>query len=131
MERLAFGELEPFTGSLLPVLFALMGARVAGEHSQLLQLAAELDIEITERAGDTQADGAGLTGVAAAFGGDVDVKLVGRFGGEQGLAHHGLGGLGGKILFEGAAVDFDITAAWTQEDASDGSFPAACSEILN
>ena len=40
--NLALGELEAFASALLPVLLALMLARVARQHAQLLQLRAQL-----------------------------------------------------------------------------------------
>ena len=45
-KKLAFGELEAFTRALLTVLLSLMCARIAREKTELLELAAQFDIEL-------------------------------------------------------------------------------------
>src|SRR4029453_14053567 len=60
--RLTFTELEALAGAGHAVLLALLRARIAREETVLLQLRAQLGVELAERTGDPQADGAGLAG---------------------------------------------------------------------
>ena len=41
--------LEPAAGALLPVLLALVSARITGEESHAFQLAAKLDVEFANK----------------------------------------------------------------------------------
>src|ERR1700743_4010059 len=67
--RLALAELEPLAGALLPVLLALLDARIAGEQTFGLQRFAQLDVELKESAGDAHLHRIGLGADAAA--GDI------------------------------------------------------------
>src|SRR5438045_9713703 len=77
--RLPFTELEALARALLPVLLALLDARVARQEAFLLQLRPELGVVLDERAGDAQAQRAGLAGDAAAGDSGEHVELLGRF----------------------------------------------------
>ena len=57
------------------------------------------------------ADGAGLTGNAAAGDGDNDVNLAQQIGGDQGLTDDQLQGVQTEILVDITAVDNDGTGA--------------------
>jgi len=60
--QLAFGELEALAGSLLSILLALLGPRITGEETGLLQLLAKLTVELAERTRNTVPDRPGLSG---------------------------------------------------------------------
>src|ERR1700689_2761202 len=100
-KRLAFGELEAFASALLSLLLALMFAGVPAEHAQFLQLGAQLDVELEQRARDSQLRGAGLARRPAALRVDQNVEFVGGLGGQKRLPHDGSRSLAGKIIFEG------------------------------
>jgi len=51
-KELALRELEAFASALLSVLLALMLAGIPSEHSQFLQLGAQLNVELQQRARD-------------------------------------------------------------------------------
>src|ERR1043165_8278554 len=78
--RLPFAELEALARALLPVLLALLDARVARQEAFLLQLRPELGVVRDERAGDAEAQRARLAGGAAAGNGREHVEFIGRFG---------------------------------------------------
>src|SRR5882757_7400857 len=73
---LALAELESLAGALLPVLLALLDARVAGEQTFALQRLAQLDVELEQSAGDAHLHRIGLGADAAAgdVGEDVEVR---------------------------------------------------------
>src|SRR5258708_3825439 len=129
-KALTLGELEAFAGALLPVLLTLVLARVTRQQTQFLQLAAQLDIEIQQRARDAQLGRSGLTGGPAAIGGDQNIELVGCFGGEQRLAHDCARRFARKIMFEGAAVDGDLAFAGPQKHTRHRGLAAARSQML-
>ena len=119
-------------GALLPVLLALVRARVTRKKAELLQPAAQLRVELDQSAGNTQPRGAGLADEAAAIGEDQDVELVGGFGREQAAAAPTAREVSVvKYSFERPAVDRDGALAGPQEHTSDRRLPAAGAEILN
>ena len=79
LSTLTLTELEPLTGAGHPVLLALFRARVAREQAVFLEARAELDVELAQRAGDAEADRAGLARHAAATDGGEDIELFGSF----------------------------------------------------
>ena len=83
--ELALGELEPLAGALLPILLALMLARIACQVAHALQLPAQFEIEIAQGASDAQTDRASLTCDTAAIGQYQNVELLRRFGGLERL----------------------------------------------
>src|SRR5512133_3115321 len=68
-------------------LLALDFARVPGHETDLAQFALQRLVVLDQRAGDAEADGAGLAGVATALDRHPDVELVGRLGQLERLAH--------------------------------------------
>src|SRR5207248_10746008 len=69
-------ELESLARSRAAVLLALDDSGVARQKARLLQRGTEIRIQLGERAADAVADGAGLTGEAAAADVHVDVDLA-------------------------------------------------------
>jgi len=128
--RLTLRELESLAGALLPVLLALMLARIAREHTQLFQFPAQLRVELDQCASDAQLGGSGLPIGAAAGCGDPDIELLGRFGGQQRLPHNRAGCLAREVMFKGAAVYRDLALPVPQEDSRDRSLAAPCSNML-
>ena len=72
-----------------------------------LQRSAVLGVQGDQSAGNAVADGAGLTGYAAAGDGDNDVNLAQQIGGDQGLTDDQLQGVQTEILVDVTAVDDD------------------------
>src|SRR4051795_3983485 len=85
MTALPFAELEALARALLPVLLAFLDARVARQEAFLLEARPQLEVVLDERAGDAEAQRAGLAGNAPARNRRQDVELIGRFGDEQRL----------------------------------------------
>src|ERR1019366_4407439 len=86
---LPFAELEALACSRHAVLLAFLGARVAREEPVFLELLAQLQVVLDQRAGDAEAHRAGLPRDAAAGDGRQDVELVGGFGEHQRRANLG------------------------------------------
>ena len=91
--RLTLAELRSATCSLEAVLLAFLHARIAGEKTGLLERGAELGVDEKQGAGDAVAQGASLTGDAAALDGGNDVDLAELLGGDQRLTDDHLQGL--------------------------------------
>src|SRR5580693_8587070 len=104
-QSLTLRELEPLAGAFLPVLLALVLARIAREHAQLFQFPAQFRVELDQCASNAQLGGSGLPVGAAAGCGDPNIELVGRFGGQKRLPHDRARRLTREVVFEGAAVD--------------------------
>ncbi len=51
--ELTLGELEALASTFLAVLFTLMFARIASEHTKLFQLGTEFEVEFEQRARHT------------------------------------------------------------------------------
>ena len=76
--RLSLGVLRRLAGLLEAVLLAFLLPRVAGEEAGLLEVGAQLGVELDERTGDAVAQGAGLARGPAAVERGVDVVDLGR-----------------------------------------------------
>src|SRR5690606_7194764 len=100
-------------------------ARVARRETGLAQCLAQALVVSHERARDAVADRTGLAGRAAAAHGDVDVELVLGLGDGERLAHDHARGLAAEEDVERPAVDDDLAAAGTQNDAGRGGLAAA------
>src|SRR6202041_1147807 len=105
--QLPLRVLRSLTRLLEAVLLGLFLARVTSQESGLLQRRANGLVDLEERPRDAEAEGTGLAGHAAAFGGGVDV--VGLLGVDeaQRLHHHLAVRRRGEVVVEGAAVDGD------------------------
>src|SRR4051794_5690963 len=97
---LAFAELEALARALLPVLLALLDARVARQEAFLLQLRPELQVVLDQGAGDAEAQRAGLAGDAAAGDRRQHVELVRRFGQRERALDLGAERFGGEGLVD-------------------------------
>lgn len=86
---------------------------------------ADLRIELRQRAGDAEADGADLTVDATALGHDLHVELVDQVTVLEGKQNGVLQGDGGQVFFKRATVDDDLTGAFGEPDVCDGVFAAA------
>src|SRR5207249_2934386 len=108
-----------------PVLLALLLPGVAGEEAGPLQRDALLRVELGQRPGDAEAEGAGLARHAAAADRGVDVVHLGgarqpqRLGGEQPVRGRR------EVRLERPLVDGDGAATRAYPDAGDGLLAAA------
>src|ERR1041385_3093199 len=127
---LAFRELEALARALLPVLLALLGARVARHESRVLERGPEVCVELHQGARDALAHRAGLPRRASARDVDDDVELVCGVGERQGLADDHAQGLVGEILFEGLAVDLEVARTRPQVNPRGRSLAPPRSVIL-
>src|SRR6202023_1329766 len=105
---LTLRELESLAGAFLPVLLALMLARIAREHAQLFQFPTQFRVELDQCASDPQLSGSGLPGGTATGCGDPNIELVGRFRGQKRLAHDRARRLAREVVFESPAIDRDL-----------------------
>src|SRR5437867_11870606 len=74
--KLALGDLEPFASAFLSILLALVLPRVSRQHPQLLQLRAQLGVELQQRPRDSQFRCTGLPRRAAAAGCNQNIEFV-------------------------------------------------------
>src|SRR5438309_12082413 len=103
-KRLALRELEPLTGTLLAVLFALMLPGIAGEKASLLQRATELGVELDQSTGNTETNRTSLADDAAAIGEHQHVKPFLHLDNAQRVLHRDTGGFGGEVGLKRAAI---------------------------
>src|SRR5690606_1388895 len=89
----ALRELRGAAGLVQTDLLALDFAGVAGHEASAAKVTLQLGVVFDQRAGDAQADGAGLAGDATAFDGDVGIELVAALGQLERLAHDHARGL--------------------------------------
>src|SRR5690606_37161065 len=116
-KRLALAELEATTRASAAVLLALDGARVAGEIAGVLEGRAGLGVDLEDRAGDAEADRAGLTGQTAAPAGAPHVVLLAAIGSDQRLLDELEIGRTTEVAVGLAAVDLDLALAGEQPHA--------------
>src|SRR5688500_14578656 len=121
----ALGVLRSLASLLEPVLLALLDPRVTGEEAGLLQRRTVLGLDLDQRAGDGEPQGAGLTGDAAALEQAHDVVLLALLQGHERLTDELLVHLVGEVLLEGAAVELELAGAREQPHADDGLLAAA------
>ena len=123
---LAFGELGGAAGGFEAVFFAFFHSGVAGEEAGGFEGGAVILADEEQGAGDAVADGAGLTGDAAAGDGSYDVDFIELTGRDQGLANDEFKGIEAEVVVDIAAIDRDgAGTVLEQVDPSDGGFPAA------
>src|SRR5262249_12903718 len=97
-ESLAFAELEPLACTLLSILLALFSASVTGEEAFDLELLAQFEVELQQRAGNAHLERARLTVDSTAGNVGVDVKSRGGLAGDQRLFHLNALRFGQEIL---------------------------------
>ena len=125
-ERSALAELRSAAGGFETVLLALFHSRVTGQETGGLECGTIALIENDEGTGDAVADGAGLTGHAAALDSGIDVNFSHGVGGDQGLTNDELQGLETEVIVDLTAVDGDNAAAVGDEvNAGHGGLPTA------
>src|ERR1043165_3463995 len=127
---LAFRELEALARALLPVLLALLGARVARDESRVLERGAEVCVHLHKSARAAVGRRTGLSRRASARDVDHDVELVCGVGERQGLADDHAQGLVGEVLLEGLAVDLEVARARPQVNPRGRSLAPTRSVIL-
>src|SRR5436190_774641 len=115
----------PPAGFLQSRLAALLRARIAREEPTLLELAAQLRIDLRERPGDAVAHGAGLAGDSPTVDTNSNVDLALVAGRQERLAHEGLVLVAREVVLDGPLVDLKLAASGTQDDARDRSLPLA------
>src|SRR4029453_1595189 len=128
---LAFAEREALARASQSVLLPFLHTRVRGEQPVLLQLPAELRVELDERPGDAQPDGAGLAVHPAAGDGGEHVELVTRFREHQGPSDLGPQRVGREIVAELAMVHGNRPLAGAKEHAGRGRLAATGGVVLD
>ncbi len=129
-DRLALGELRRATGLLEAALLALDDAGVAGEETSALEVGTVV-ASLEKSAGDTQTQGAGLTGDAATIAQGDDVE------GTEGVGHleRGEGILNelmtAEVLLGVTLVDGHLTGAGDDTDTSNGILATAGAVVNN
>src|SRR3954452_20078427 len=124
----ALAELRALTGLLQTGLAALLDPGVAGEEATALEVAAELGVDLGERAGDAVANRPGLAADAAAVDADEDVDVALVPGDHERLLDHRLVQRPREELLEVALVDRDLAVAGQQGDAGDRALAFARGE---
>lgn len=112
-------------------LLALDFTGVAGHEACLAQFRLQRFVVLHQRAGDAQADGAGLAGDAAAGGRHSDVEGFGVLGQLQRLAHDHATGFAAEELVQRTTIDRDVASALAQEHAGGGGLATAGAVVLS
>jgi len=102
-----------------------MLASITGQKAALLQLCAQLRIELDECAGDAEASRTSLTADAAPIRKDQDVEAIRQFGEQQRLTNIGASGFVRKIVLKRAMVNGDLAFSGAQKDTRGRSLAAA------
>ena len=128
-KRLTLGELRSAAGGFETVFLTFLGTSVAGQHAGGFEGAA-IFFGFEEGAGESEADGFGLSGESAALGEGDDVITV--FGLEKGkrLLEVEDQGFVGEVFLDGAAIDGDFAFASAHVNAGDGGFATAGSVVF-
>src|SRR5262245_13584475 len=123
--RLPLAELEALARARLPVLLALLHARVAGQEALAPEQRIHRLVLAHERSCDRHADGAGLAREPAARDAHAHVELVGdaRHGERVERVPHEC--LAAQVVERGAAVHERLPLAREQAHARHGFLPAA------
>src|SRR4029078_9629031 len=119
--RLTLRVLRRLARSLEPVLLSFLHPGIAGQQPRLpKRQPVPLWIELEQCASDPVADGAGLTGDAAAL--ELDHHLEAALGAGHAERHPDIGFVDGvpEVLIEGTTVDHDLTLTRQEPDAGDG-----------
>jgi len=114
----------------LAVLLTLVLAGIARQKACLLQRAAQLGVELDERAGDTQTNRPGLSGDSAAVGQNQYIETIQHFDRAESLLNGDPSRFGREIILESAAIDGDLSRSRPQENSGDAPFTAPGSQIL-
>src|SRR5262249_1177786 len=101
------------------------------QEARFLEPLPQLDVVFDERAGDAEAERAGLAGGAAAGDGGEHVELLGRFGHDERLLDLRTERFGGEGLLERLAIAGHAAGARTEEHACGRGLPAPRAVVLN
>src|SRR4051794_15744616 len=124
--RSALGVLRRLAGLLETGLLALDDAGVTREQPGLLERrAVGLGVDRVEAAGHAEAQGAGLTGDAAAVDAGDDVEATLELEVRERLVHDLLVQLVGEVVVQRAAVDRPLAGAGDDAHAGDGLLATA------
>lgn len=124
-KKLAFGELEAAAGAWLTGFLTLFHSRVAGQETGFFENRTQIGVLLAQSAGDGVTNCSGLTGDAATFGIDFDIKFLGGFRDDEGIKNLILEAQGGEVSLELTSVDFDLAGAGFQDDTGRGFFAAS------
>ncbi len=122
---LTLGVLVPGAGSALAVLFAFLLAGITGQEPGTLQDRTQFRIGFKQGTGNTVTNGFGLTGYAATADIDLHVILVEELRKHQRLTDNHLQGLAREIIFNAAAIDFNVAASGIETGTRRGVLAAA------
>ena len=122
---LSLGELGCTTSAFETVLFALFHSGVSGEETGLLESGTEILVVLKQRAGKAVADGACLTGHAAALHAADDVELLGSLGESERLTDEELQRFKTEVIVDLSVVDDDLTGAGIHAHTRDGFLSSA------
>src|SRR3982750_2280792 len=122
---LPLAELELLAGLRAAGLLALDGTRVARQEAELTKLAAVALVDLHERAGDGEAQRAGLTRLSAALDVGLHVVLAEVVGRGERLLDRAHERGAREVVAEGAAVDVPLARAGLEVQAADGLLAAA------
>src|SRR6187401_600904 len=129
--RLTLAELEALARSRHAVLLAFLRAGVARQEAAALERLAQFGVGHAERAGDAEAQRAGLSGHAAAAHGCQHVVAARHLGDDEGLLDLGPQRFGGEELVEFAMIYRDGTAARSEIHARGCGLATACAVVLS
>jgi hypothetical protein len=129
-KKLAFGELEPLTGTLLAIFLTLVLPRIARQKASLLEHAAKLGVELNQSAGNTETNRTCLSDDTAAIGKYQHIEPFLHLDYAQRMLHRDTGGFGGEVVLKRSAIHGDLSRPRPQENTRDASLATPGSQIL-
>lgn len=126
----ALNELEATSSFLSTVLLGFFHSRIARKVTAGSKFFLEFGVDLKESAGDTESDGAGLTGNAAAFGSGFHVVAPVHAKMNEWALDEDFKYWASQILFEIASIDGDFAFPGGKPDSSDRAFASPSSIIL-
>ena len=126
-KRLSLAELGSASCCLETVLLSFLHSGVSGEEAGCLEHGTEvLGVVLEKRSGDAVADGACLTGYAAA--GDVAnyVEAIGKSCQLEGLTNDQLKGVESEIIVDLSVVDDNLACTLLKSYSGNGALSSAC-----
>jgi hypothetical protein len=118
----ALNELEATSGFLATVFLAFLDASVSGQEAASSEFLAELFVNFKKGSGNTELNGTGLAGDAAAFGGGFDVIRTVEVEVDQRTSYKNFEYGATEVFGDRAAIDRDLAFTGRNPDTGDGAF---------
>ncbi len=125
----ALNELEATSSFLSTVLLSFLDAGIPGEEAMTAKFFSQGFVVLQKGSGDTESDGASLSGHSAALTGGFDVKSSVHLESNEWALDEDLKNWSAQILLEVSTVDADVAFALSDPDSCNRALASARSVI--